>query len=114
MISSTWALNSSACVFSKLFSSLTGSASCSLPLPLSSFKFSSEFLTAPSPVVSGAPAFSTIVAVFSPESAFASDGEIRRVKPRRQDTKPIDSFLVAYLGFLVDPLAFLYSIIFLI
>ena len=30
-----------------------------------------------------------------------------------QDTNPIDSFLVAYLGFLIEPFCFLYSIIFL-
>ena len=39
-------------------------------------------------------------------AAFESVGDINKVKPNIKDTKPIDNFLLAYFGFLVDPFSF--------
>ena len=90
-------------------SSFSVSSCCSSPDGSSSV-FSSSFLSSSSSGFSPASSDSAISVDVS--AAKDSTGDISKVYPRRQDTRPIDSFLVAYLGFLVDPLAFLYSIIF--
>ena len=98
----SWAFWSLALISSSLISSSVNFAS-------SNFCFCSAEKMDSSSVF--ASANSSELAGKSASSAHVSTGDTMRLKPSIQDTKPIDSFLVAYFGFLMEPLSFLCSII---